>query len=123
MAKPEQQKPQGDKPQADPKARGKALFAAFNAAVDAQIAGDKLHGWGNEDSMAVIEAIVAEDVNWHEGEAKTYTLSDEAMKFIGIVVNPSAARQRFEDEDDGRLTKVVGKRSNSLKTLKAEFGS
>jgi hypothetical protein len=115
------QKPESAK--ADPKARGKALFAAFNAAVDGQIKGDKAHGWGNEDSLAVIEAVVAEDVNWHEGEAKTYTLSDEAMKFIGIVVNPSAARQQFEHKDDGRLVKTESKRVGSLKAMKTEFGS
>jgi hypothetical protein len=123
MAKPETQKPQGDKPQADPKARGKALFGAFNAVVNAQIGGDKQHGWGNKDSMAVIESIVAEDAALNDGDVKQFTLSDEAMRIIALVVNPSAFRQQLESKDDGRLTKVEAKRTGSLKNLSAEFGS
>jgi len=121
MAKPEQQKPDAAKP--DPKARGKALFSVFNGVVDSQIAGDKSHGWGNADSMAVIESIVAEDAALSDGDVKQFTLSEEAMKLIAIVVNPSAFRQQLESKDDGRLTKVEGKRAGSLKSLKAEFGS
>lgn len=121
MAKPE--KPESGKPQADPKARGKALFAVFNGVVDAQIAGDKSHGWGNKDSMAVIESIVAEDAAMSDGDVKQFTLSEEALQFIAVVVNPSAFRQQLESKDDGRLTKVESKRVGSLKNLSAEFGS
>jgi hypothetical protein len=120
MAKPE--KP-AEAPKPDGKARGKALFAEFNAAVNLQIGGDKHHGWGNKDSLAVIEAIVAKDVEFHEGEAKTYTLSDEAIQFIGVVINPSAFRQQLESKDDGRLEKTETKRVGSLKNLASEFGS
>lgn len=122
MAKPDQ-KPESGKPQADPKARGKALFAVLNGVVDAQIAGDKSHGWGNQDSLAVIESIVAEDAAMSDGDVKQFTLSDEALKCIAMVVNPSAFRQQLEGKKDGRLVKVEGKRSNSLEAMKAEFGS
>ena len=120
MAKPEQK--QGEA-KADPKARGKALFAVFNGAVDGQIAGDKQHGWGNKDSLAVIESIVAEDAALSDGDVKQFTLSDEALQFIGVVINPSAFRQQLEGKDDGRLTKVEAKRVGSLKNLASEFGS
>jgi hypothetical protein len=120
MAKPEQ-KPGAA--QADPKARGKALFASFNDAVNTQIAGDKAHGWGNKDSLAVVEAIVSKDAELSEGDVTKYTLTDEALQFIGVVINPSAFRQQLESKDDGRLTKVEAKRVGSLKNLASEFGS
>ena len=118
MTKPEQ-KPGEAK--ADPKARGKALFSVFNGTIAGQIAGDKSHGWGNKDSLAVIESIVAEDAALSEGDVKQFTLSDEAMQFIGVVVNPSAFRQQLEG--DGRLVKTETKRVGSLKNLASEFGS
>lgn len=123
MGKEAPRQPEQPSAQADPKARGKALFAVFNGAVDGQIAGDKAHGWGNKDSIAVIESIVAEDAALSSGDVRQFTLSDEALAFIAAVVNPSAFRQQLESKADGRLTKVEAKRVGSLKNLVNQFKS
>jgi len=61
---------------------------AAKAAVEARVAGDKNHGWGADDSMAVIAAIWESEV----GEA----MPSEAAGRIREVVNPSAFRQKLE---------------------------
>lgn len=105
------------------KARKQALWAAFQSAVDERIGGDRKHGWGNEDSFAVIEAIVAEDASLAgEIPAAKYTLSEPASKLIRLVINPSAYRQK-EEAEGGRLDKVENKRSGSLSSLEKEFNS
>lgn len=61
---------------------------AFKATVEARINGDKNHGWGVEDSLAVIVKLVENEV----GEAP-----DEAWQALArSVINPSAFRQRLE---------------------------
>ncbi len=111
--------------QAEAKRRGKALWATLVATIDAQIAGNRKAGWGQADSLAVIERIVAEDASLSKaGSVQQYTLSDEALLIIGNVVNPSAFRQQLEDPKGlNRLDKVEGKRTGSLKKFQEEFGS
>ncbi len=109
----------------DAKQLGKALWATLVAILEAQINGNRSHGWGAKDSMAVIEGIVAEDASLSKcGDVAKFTLSEEALRIIGAVINPSAFRQQLEDPKGlNRLDKVEGKRSGSLKGLAAEFGS
>ena len=105
------------------KALKQALWAVFQAAVDGQIDGNRKHGWVNDDSFAVIEAIVAEDAAQSKcGDVAKYTLSEPAAKLIRLVINPSAYRQK-EEAEGGRLDKVEGKRSGSLSSLEKEFNS
>lgn len=120
MGKPEQKAPESDA-----KALGKALWAALLATIDGQINGDRKHGWGAKDSMAVIENIVAEDAGLSKcGDVTKYVLSEEATRIISTVVNPSAFRQQLEDPKGlNRLDKVEAKRTGSLKSMAAEFGS
>ncbi len=110
-------------PESEAKQRGKALWATLISVVDAQIAGNRQHGWGAKDSMAVVENIVAEDATFSKcGDVAKFTLSEEALRIIGAVVNPSAFRQQLEAKDGlNRLDKVEGKRQGSLKSLAAEF--
>ena len=83
-------------------------MAAFNGAVMGQVGSDRKHGWGVDDSCVVIESLIAEVLP--EGE----TPSDEMMKLIKLVVNPSAFRQRLESakRPDGQsvLAESKGKR-------------
>ncbi len=107
------------------KQRGKTLWAAMLAAVDGQIAGDRNHGWVGADSLATVEAIVAEDASLSKcGDVAKFTLSGEALAMISAVINPSAFRQQLEDPKGlNKLDKSDAKRSGSLKSLAAEFGS
>ena len=83
---------------------------AFAEAVTGQIGSDRHHGWGLEDSCAVIESLVAEALP--QGQ----TPSDEMMSKIRLVVNPSAFRQMLEKakRPDGQtvLAESAGKRIN-----------
>lgn len=79
------------------------LIKAMQAAIRGQIGEDRKHGWGIEDSLVVIEAIVAEDATIEiprlaaAGKVpESYTLSGEALGLIKHFVNPSAARQMLE---------------------------
>ncbi len=78
--------------------RKTALVAVLNQVIKSQLNGDKNHGWGADDSMAVIDAVVAKDAELSpKGTlAEKYTLSDEALDLVRAVVNPSAFRQILE---------------------------
>lgn len=79
----------------------------FTEIVKARIDGDMQHGWGVDDSMAVIAALWEEETGspLDMGEAETGGL-------IKAVVNPSAFRQRLESK--GKLAKPVkGEKRNS----------
>lgn len=58
--------------------------------VISRINGDKNHGWGVDDSMAVIAAIFESET----GEK----LDEEVAKWIKRVINPSQHRQLLEGE-------------------------
>lgn len=68
-----------------PEKAGKRDFKAeFQQAVKAQIGGDKHHGWGADDSFAVIDSLCE--------------VEPEAEPFIRAVINPSAFRQVLESQ-------------------------
>ena len=122
MAKDKNQQPQPQGAETDAKALGKALWAVLQATIDAQIAGDKNHGWGAKDSMAVVENIVAEDAALSKvGDVTKYVLSEEATRMIAEVINPSAFRQQLEKAK--RLNKSENVRKPGLDGLAEEFGS
>ena len=68
------------------------LQTAMGQAITAAIGGDKKHGWGIDDSVEVIETLIAEDA------PDGYAPSDELMSLIREVVNPSQFRQKLEAE-------------------------
>lgn len=85
-------------------------------AVKAQIGSNKEHGWGSNDSMAVIDVIVAEDASNSAEAGETlekYSLSEEASKWIKRLINPSAFRQELESSK--LLNKSEGRKSKSEK--------
>ncbi len=125
MSKPKETPKEPTPEVSEAKQRGKALWSVYIATVDAQIAGNRQHGWVAADSMAVIENIVAEDAALSKcGDVAKFTLSAEALSFITAVVNPSGHRQQLEDPKGlNRLDKSENKRGGSLKGLAAEFGS
>ncbi len=125
MAKETPKTPAPGSPDSEAKQRGKALWATLVSIIDAQIAGNRKAGWGQADSLAVIEGVVAEDASLSKAASvQQFTLSDEALLIIGNVVNPSAFRQQLEDPKGlNRLDKVEGKRTGTIKGLMAEFGS
>jgi hypothetical protein len=74
----------------------------FLHSVKATIGGNKNHGWGADDSMAVIKALYASEVGSE--------MDDVLAGFIKKVVNPSAFRQELEKAGalTPKPTKVTG---------------
>ncbi len=62
----------------------------YQQAVKDCIGGNLDHGWGIEDSMAVIEALFQEATKEHG-----MVMTDEHREMVKSVVNPSQARQTF----------------------------
>lgn len=87
---------------------------AFEKAVIARINGDREHGWGVDDSMAVIGAVF-EDETGEKMDAET------VGKWIRLVVNPSAFRQTIEGEDGKGLLNKHESRKQRKEALFAEF--
>lgn len=100
-----------------------ALTKTFWDAVKSAIGGNKDHGWGKEDSLEVIETVIAEDASISEAEKGKYILSEEAMALVEAVVNPSQFRQTLESKDCGLLEKTESKRKGVMKALLAEMES
>jgi hypothetical protein len=79
-----------------------ALEKTFQDAAKQAIGGDRQHGWGIKDSMEVIETVIVADAEAQhlarkpEDPVNGYMPSDECLKLIELVVNPSQARQAFE---------------------------
>jgi hypothetical protein len=68
----------------------------FQKAVKERINGDKDHGWGVEDSLSVIIALVADNAGVEPQDLEA------DLEFIGAirsVVNPSAFRQKLESAE------------------------
>lgn len=86
----------------------KDVIETFAASVDAQINGNKEHGWGQDDSTAVIMDLVAE----FSGEiaAKNNDVLQQCQKAIERVVNPSACRQWLESDKVAKLNKATSKK-------------
>lgn len=91
--------------------------AAWQAIKDA-IKGDRKHGWGVDDSMQVIESLIAED------GPDGYAPSDRCLELIRSVVNPSAFRQQLESKEVNLLDKPkkAERRKASLAKLADEYG-
>lgn len=83
----------------------------FNNAVKNAINGDKKHGWGVEDSLAVIKALCVDEM----GESP----DDEFFAYVKEVVNPSQFRQKLETAEI--LVKTESKRSKTLSILDKEY--
>ena len=111
----------------------------FKAGIRSIINGNKAHGWGQADSMAVIEDLLAEwadafvrlpvlppDATKEAVEARKVEMADQAevrdavLAGINQVVNPSAFRQWLESPKVGFLT---AKESKGARTgrLVADF--
>lgn len=80
---------------------------AYQEAVLAQINGNKEHGWGQADSLAVIKAIVK--------DATGKELAGEAEAQVKSLINPSQFRQILEDQ------KVLNESPKGSKRVKAAF--
>lgn len=83
----------------------KELQKAMADAIKDRINEDRHHGWGADDSMAVIEAVIGEDASIEIArliaggkEPTLYTPTEAALKLIKRVVNPSAFRQWLEGQ-------------------------
>ena len=74
--------------------KGKSIMTkeAFTKSILAQIGGDRKHGWGTKDSANVIRAILEDEIGEKPDE-------DTVMKWIIMVINPSAFRQVLEKEN------------------------
>jgi hypothetical protein len=102
-----------------------ALIAAFKAAIMGQIGDNPRHGWGAEDSAAVVDAIVAEDATLAAKEEgmtlEKYSLSEDASVLIKKVINPSQFRQFLEGQrrPDGKPLLIT----SESKRQKLEIGN
>ena len=87
----------------------------FQRAVKAIVNGDKNHGWGNDDSVKVLIALIADNAGCDEKD-----IADDA-EFVGAlkeVVNPSQFRQKLETA--GILAKGAT-RKEKVNNLLADF--
>ena len=84
----------------------------FADAVKAAIGDNREHGWGVEDSAEVIETLIAAEMP--EGIVP----SDELMKHVRKVINPSAFRQQLEKakRPDGKTVLAPGSKRERVRT-------
>ena len=78
----------------------KEIIAAFRQSVKTQIDGDKRHGWGVEDSLAVVIDVSAQ---WAENipAIRQEDKVDKAFRSaIKEVINPSQFRQKIEGTEE-----------------------
>jgi len=73
------------------------IEATFKASVETQINGDKQHGWGAKDSLAVVEDLLAEFAGEYAVKENA-AIRDAVHRAIGKVINPSAFRQKLESK-------------------------
>ena len=85
----------------------------FQAAVLARIGGNKNHGWGGEDSLTVILAIVKDF--YSDAKMAGKEIDGDAKEQIKSLVNPSAYRQVLEDQ------KVLNESVKGSKKVKRDF--
>lgn len=87
------------------------LKETFQAAVAARIKGNKEHGWGNEDSLAVILALIADNAGCEIKELE----DDKAFSgAIRSVINPSAFRQKLESKGALNKSKSTREKADDL---------
>ena len=90
------------------------VIETMKSSINAQINGKRDHGWGQADSVAVIEDLLAEfagDFN----NADNMEVHDAVMAGINQVVNPSACRQWLESKNVNLLDKQDSKATKSNK--------
>jgi hypothetical protein len=97
------------------------LGKVFVEAIKGAIGGNRQHGWGQADSMDVIDAVVAEDAA--DAPAGKYSISDEARPFIERVINPSACRQWLESKEVNLLDKAKEPARGRVSGLSKLFAS
>ena len=71
------------------------LQEVAKATVLSQINGNREHGWGLDDSLSVIESVIAEDCSL-AGDASKEVPSEEAIALVRQFIVPSAFRQTIE---------------------------
>lgn len=81
----------------------------FLKAVKGCVAGDRKHGWGVDDSLEVILALIADENGSDVKDIKE--ASPDLVKHIRMVINPSAFRQTLETKKI--LDETVGKKRAS----------
>lgn len=74
-------------------------------AVKAQINGNKDHGWGQDDSLAVIKAL------WEDNCGKP--MDEGYAKAVARFINPSACRQWLESDKVALLNKSGTKKART----------
>ncbi len=91
---------------ADEKNVPSGFMLAYLKAVKARVNGDKKHGWGVDDSEAVILALISEDSGASVDDIRK--ASPDMVRYIRAVINPSAHRQILEEK--GILEKTEGRK-------------
>jgi hypothetical protein len=79
--------------------------------IKAQINGNRQHGWGQNDSLAVISDILAEHGGSFAKDApmpESAEIREAVIGCLGKLVNPSACRQWLESGEVNLLDKVEG---------------
>lgn len=92
--------------EAQAKARLEKAQKTMLERTKARIGGNKDHGWGEADSMDVIEHVINEEM------PDGYVISEEALGIIALQVNPSAQRQRLESKKFLNESKGTRSRKN-----------
>lgn len=75
---------------------------AYRNAVEKQVKANSASGWGERDSVAVIEAIV--DAAYLDDEAGGF---DGVREYVRNLVNPSAFAQKLEKLDEKHPCRIV----------------
>ena len=82
----------------------------FKASILNQIGGNRQHGWGQKDSLAVVEDMMAEfGASFASAEENDIAIVKAVMARIERVINPSACRQWLESEKMNLLDKSQGR--------------
>ena len=97
------------------------VIETMKSSIASQIAGNRQHGWGQADSMAVISDLLAEfGGEFASKEPEAQEVRNAVLAGINQMVNPSAARQWLESSKVNLLDKAEGRKGASAK-LFAEF--
>ena len=85
-----------------------SIKEAFQKAVKERIGNDKDHGWGQADSMHVIETLIVAECGVEKEDIV------ELLDAINHVVNPSAFRQKLENAGILNKGSKVEKKASKL---------
>lgn len=101
----------------------KEVGETFKSSITTQINSNRKHGWGQKDSMAVIEDMLAEFGGcFASAEENDIALAKAVMERINKLVNPSACRQWLESKEINLLDKSLG-RDGKAKATFDEFAA